>query len=175
MPQDFKDWHKNSFAERPEIAAAVIMNLRARLTEAQNRTGGPGVMHEVDKAFYNLAIAERNRANDVIRCQQETIKGLKVLSDSHNYPYGTTEAKINASLVMKIEALVGVMQGESCYDAVEKMVFFLKKLSTVCREFIGPTRSPASLTSTITEMSELIAKIEDDNHIRFETNARIEE
>lgn len=30
MPPDFKDWHQNSKEEWPEIAAAVITNLRQR-------------------------------------------------------------------------------------------------------------------------------------------------
>ena len=30
MPADFKDWHQNSKEEWPEIAAAVITNLRER-------------------------------------------------------------------------------------------------------------------------------------------------
>lgn len=38
MPADFKDWHQNSDAELPEIAAWVIRNLRereAQLAEAE--------------------------------------------------------------------------------------------------------------------------------------------
>lgn len=276
MPQDFKDWHENSFAERPEIAAAVIKNLRSRLIEsdrqcdvnrnvsaynekkahelrqlltevegilgytsdsswdvrrqarevvselndlkkasaefkkvanelvvavekkAENRksrvqslqeeldaakktiedlkkNGSPGVLHEVDKAFYNLAIAERNRANDVIRNQQNTINQLKTLKDSSGLSGAMQTAIINASIVAKIDSLLSPMQGESICEVVEKLLDFLKRLSTVCREFIGPTRSPAALAETISKIAEIVAEIERDNHIRFETNVRLEE
>ena len=35
MPADFKDWHQNSRNEWPEVAAAVIENLRERVEEAE--------------------------------------------------------------------------------------------------------------------------------------------
>ena len=35
MPPDFKDWHQNSQAEWPAVAAWVITNLRERLNELE--------------------------------------------------------------------------------------------------------------------------------------------
>jgi hypothetical protein len=50
--------HTDGILKRQERANKA---LRAELDEVR-RTGTPGVMHEVDKAFYDLAIKERNAA-----------------------------------------------------------------------------------------------------------------
>jgi hypothetical protein len=59
------EWLERLLAERD----AEITRLRAE--------GVPGVMHEVDRAFYDLVIAERNYHRIQVEAREETIVQLR--------------------------------------------------------------------------------------------------
>jgi hypothetical protein len=51
----------NGYAERLERAEAII-DVLTKENERLKKEGVPGVMHEVDRAFYDLTVGQRNTA-----------------------------------------------------------------------------------------------------------------
>lgn len=71
MPADFKDWHQNSPAERPEVAAWVITNLRQRLDEAE--------------AIAAAQPADAALLRQALEALEVTTQPVRTASESHRY------------------------------------------------------------------------------------------
>jgi len=93
MIETEQQWEARQRAELPEWArdriatleaeAAEVPHLRRQLAERDaeiarfRKDGVPGVMHEVDRGFYDLAIQERDYARTQVENRDATIAQLR--------------------------------------------------------------------------------------------------
>ena len=77
-------------AELVELGDKVIAEMDAEITRLQaeitrlRAEGVPGVMHEVDRAFYDLAITERNYYRVQVENRDATIAQLQRRLEHHD-------------------------------------------------------------------------------------------
>jgi chromosome segregation ATPase len=87
MPPDFKDWHQNSKAEWPEIAASTLVNLRERLGEANawaERLEAHNMALLADVKDCQQQSRDYQAENAVIKSQMAELKAqIKAESDAH--------------------------------------------------------------------------------------------
>ncbi len=87
MPPDFKDWHENNPAERPEIAAMVIANLRAEVAELQAKLNVAQELGAIHIETTNRFVDERDALREALNEYGDHLRACPKYEDLLSEPF----------------------------------------------------------------------------------------